>query len=185
MAALVAGLALWSGAHWFRRLFPATRARLGDDKARTLVSLAVLAGLILMVIGVRGADTTYLYTPLPGAGWLTLALMVLSIWFFNAPYLPGRHIGLVRHNMLTGLLLWAAGHLLVNGDLVSVTLFGWMAAHALVSMALINRRVPRARPAPGPLRNDALNLAATALTLFVVVLAHRWLGYDPLLGTYG
>ena len=186
MGALIAGLALWSGAHWFRRLFPAARARLGDDRAKGLVSLAVIAGLGLMVVGVRGAEFTYLYTPLPYAGWVTVALMLASLWFLSVPYLPGRTAPLVRHNMLTGLLLWALGHLLVNGDLVSVVLFGWMAVHAMVSMALITwRSGPWQRPAPGPARNDILNAINVAVSFWLVVLVHRWLGYDPLLGTYG
>ena len=185
MGALIAGLALWSGAHWFRRLFPDARARLGDDKARGLVSLAVIASIVLMVIGVRGADHIYLYTPLPHMGWVTLALTVAAFYFFNVPYLPGRFAGLVRHNMLTGLLLWAVGHLLVNGDLVSVILFGWLSVHALVSMALINRATTWERPASGPLRNDLLNLAGVAVSMVIVIVVHRWLGYDPLLGTYG
>jgi len=185
LGALIAGLALWSGAHWFRRVFPHTRARLGDRRAQGAISLAVVAAIVLMAVGVRGADDTYLYTPLPHMGWVTLALMIASLYFFALPYLPGRLAGLVRHNMLTGLLLWAVGHLLVNGDLVSVTLFGWMSVHALVSMALINGRTTWERPAPGPVRNDLMNLAGVALSLLVVIVVHRWLGYDPLLGTYG
>jgi uncharacterized membrane protein len=185
MGALIAGLALWSGAHWFRRLLPDARARLGDRRAQAVISLAVVTSIVLMTVGVRGADHIYLYTPLPHMGWVTFALMVASFYFFTVPYLPGRYAGLARHNMLTGLLLWSIGHLLVNGDLVSVTLFGWMTVHAFTSMALINRRTTWQRPAPGPLRNDFLNLAGTALTLVVVVVVHRWLGYDPLLGTYG
>ena len=185
MGALIAGLALWSGAHWFRRLFPAARARLGDQVGPAVVSLAVVTSIVLMVVGVRGADHIYLYTPLPHMGWVTFALMIGSFYFFTVPYLPGRFAGLVRHNMLTGLLLWAVGHLLVNGDLVSVVMFGWMSVHALVSMVLINRATTWQRPTPGPLRNDLLNLAGVVVTMVVVIVVHRWLGYDPLLGTYG
>lgn len=185
MGALLAGLALWSGAHWFRRLFPAARARLGDGRARAGITVAVVAGVVLIAIGVRGADTIPLYTPIPGAGWVTLALMVASLFLFTVPYLPGRTAPRVRHNMLSGLLLWSVGHLLVNGDLVTVILFGWMAVHALVSMALIDTRVAWQRPSPGPLRNDLLNLAGVGLSLWLIVVVHRWFGYDPLLGTYG
>ena len=185
MGALITGLALWSGAHWFRRLFPDARARLGDRQAQGVVSLAVVTGIVLMVVGVRGADHVYLYTPMPHMGWVTFTLMIASFYFFTVPYLPGRFAGLVHHNMLTGLLLWAVGHLLVNGDLISVILFGWMMVHALVSMWLINRRISWDRPAAGPFRNDLLNLGGVALTMVAGVVVHRWLGYDPLLGTYG
>jgi len=185
MGALTLGLALWSGAHWFRRVFPGARARLGDNRARGLISLAIVASIVLMVVGVRGADHVYLYTPIPYTGWVTLALMAASLFLFSVPYLPGRTAPFLRHNMLTGLLLWAVGHLLVNGDLISVTLFGWMAIHAVVSVRLINWRTTWDRPAPGPLRNDVLNLMSVGIGLTVLVLLHRWLGYDPLLGTYG
>ena len=57
--------------------------------------------------------------------------------------------------MLTGVLVWAFAHLLVNGDLASLILFGWMAVWALASMALINAREPAwVAPAPGAWSGD-------------------------------
>ena len=75
-------------------------------------------------------------------------------------------------------VVWAAAHLLVNGDLASVVLFGGLGLWALVEMAVINRAEgPWQPPEPGSLRNDA-KIALLALVLYAVIVAiHTWLGH--------
>ena len=116
-----------------------------------------LAGIVLMVIGYRGTDNIPVYTPLPGMGHLNNLLMLFSFFFLGAGSMKGWVASKVRHNMLTGLFIWAIAHLLVNGDLASVILFGSMAVYALFSMFLISRAVPLDRPAPGPIKKDLMN----------------------------
>ena len=77
--------------------------------------------------------------------------MFLAVALMGAGQSKGHARSWLRHPMLTGVLVWAFAHLLVNGDVASLILFGWMAAWALASMALINAREPAwVRPAPGP-----------------------------------
>jgi uncharacterized membrane protein len=82
--------------------------------------------------------------------------------------------------MLTGVIVWAVAHLLVNGDVASLVLFGWLGAWAVANMMLINSREPAwVRPEPGPLSGD-IRLAAIALVVFALLAAvHTWLGYYP------
>ena len=184
MTLLILGIFLWIVSHTLKRIAPGLRAAMGEDKGKGLIALMALAGIVLMVIGYRGASTVPVYAPLPGMGHLNNTLMLVSLFFFGAGSVKGLVASKVRHNMLTGLLIWALAHLLVNGDLASIVLFGAMAGYAVLSMWLISRAVPWQRPAPGPLTND-LKAVAAALVLYAIITAiHWWLGYNPFLGTY-
>ncbi|GKY86158.1 NnrU family protein [Sinisalibacter aestuarii] len=185
MTLLIIGLLLWVLSHTLKRIAPGLRAALGENRGKGLVSLLSLAGIVLMVIGYRGAETVPLYAPLPGTGHLNNLLMLVSLFFFGVGGMkPGVVATKVRHNMLTGVLIWAVAHLLVNGDLASVVLFGGMTAYALMSMALISRAVPWQRPARGPAMND-VKAAVGAVVLYAIISGiHIWLGHNPFQGTY-
>ena len=83
--------------------------------------------------------------------------------------------------MLTSVKVWALAHLLVNGDLASVILFGGLLAWAVVDVILINRMEPAwVRPAKGPVLNDVIYVVVSAVLFGVIVFVHGWLGYPPL-----
>ena len=184
MTLLILGLALWWAAHVFKRLAPGARARMGA-KGRGPVALILLGSVILMVIGYRGAEVTPLYAPVAGMGHLNNLLMIVALYLFGAGSVKGWTAGKLRHPMLTGAVVWAIAHLLVNGDVASLILFGGIGLWALVQMALINRAEgPWQAPAAGPVKNDVKALVI-ALVLFVVIAAiHVMLGHNPFLGSY-
>lgn len=184
MTLLIIGLILWVLSHTLKRIAPGLRASLGEQRGKGLMALMALAGIVLMVIGYRSTTNIPVYTPLPGMGHANNLIMLFSIFFFGAGSMKGWVASKVRHNMLTGLLLWAIAHLLVNGDLASVVLFGGLGAYALLSMVLISRAVPWDRPAPGPIRKDAMLAAGSVLLYAAISAVHYWLGYNPFLGTY-
>jgi uncharacterized membrane protein len=185
MIYLILGLALWWGAHLFKRVAPGPRAALGDG-GKALVAVALLASIILMVIGYRAAETVPLWSPLPGLGHLNNLLMLVSVYLFGVGGTKGVLYPRLRHPMLTGTIVWSVAHLLVNGDLASLILFGGLGLWALVSMAAINRAGPWAVPTNGRgLKGDAMNLAGTAILYGLIAAIHSWLGYNPFLGTYG
>lgn len=184
MTLLIIGLILWVVSHTLKRLAPGLRAAMGDKAGKGIVALLALAGIVLMVIGYRGAAVVPVYAPLPGMGHLNNLLMLIALFFFAAGSVGGVVASKVRHNMLTGLVIWALAHLLVNGDLASIVLFGGLALYAVGSMYLISRAVPWERPAPGPVMND-VKAAVGAVVLYAVIAGiHWWLGYNPFLGTY-
>jgi hypothetical protein len=88
----------------------------------------------------------------------------------------------LRHPMLGAVKIWALAHLLVNGDLASVILFGGILAWAVFDMIMINKMTTWERPAPGPIRNDILYILASAVVFLVIVWIHTYLGYPPLPG---
>jgi uncharacterized membrane protein len=185
MALLIIGLALWWGAHLFKRIAPERRAAMGD-KGKGMVALVLLVSVVLMVIGYRGADTLPVYSPLPGMGHLNNLAMLVAIYLYGVGGTKGVLFTRMRHPMLWGTVIWAASHLLVNGDLASIILFGGIGVWALVAMAAINRAAPWVRPAAGRgIKGDAMNIVGTLVLYALIAGIHTWLGYNPFLGTYG
>ena len=186
MALLVIGLALWIGAHLFKRLAPGARAelgaRLGAGPARGLFAVAIGLSLVLIVLGFRAAPYVAVYTPPAWTVHLNNPLMLIAVFLFGAANAPSRVKTVLRNPMLTGVLVWAIAHLLVNGDLAGLLLFGTMGLWAAASMVLIDTAAPRAPVAPVPARAD-LRLALISLVVFAVIAGiHVWLGRWPFPG---
>ena len=175
MTWLILGLALWVFFHLFKRLMPAARAKLGDP-GKGLVAVGSLAGIVLMVIGYRQADLTPLWY-FPWAIHLNNLLMVIAIVLLGVGNSKSRLRGKMRHPMLAAAVLWAIAHLLVNGDVPSLVLFGGLGLWAIASMMLINRSEPAPEPySEGTVQGD-IRLAVISLVVFVViVLIHMWFG---------
>ena len=181
---VVLGLALWIGPHWFKRLAPGARAQMGD-KAKGMVAMASLAGVVAMIIGYRMAEVVPVYTPLAGMGHANNTLMLLSLFLFGVGGTKGSLYPLMRHPMLWGTVVWAVAHLLVNGDQVSLVLFGGMGLWALISMALINRGSTWVAPTNGRgIKGDLMNLVGTLVLFGGIAMIHKWLGHPVFLGTY-
>jgi uncharacterized membrane protein len=91
---------------------------------------------------------------------------------------------MLRHPMLLGVLVWAFAHLLVNGDMASVVLFGGMGVWAVMQIMLINSQETWERPVRGPASGDVKLLIISAVVFTVIVGIHIGLGYNPFLGSY-
>lgn len=183
---LILGVGLWIVAHLFKRIAPAQRATLEKglgEGAKGIFAVLILAGLILMVIGWRGIGPeayVFLWSVPPWMGHVNNLLMLIAFYVFGIGMAKGALSQKVRHPMLLGVLIWAVAHLLVNGDLAGVILFGGMAAWAAVSIAMINAQqkswTPPARK-PGP--RDAVAVAVVLVVYGAVGLIHLWLGVNP------
>jgi uncharacterized membrane protein len=179
MALIVLGLAIWWGAHLFKRLAPAQRARLGDP-GKGLVTALVLASVVLMVIGYRGADQIDLWYPPAFLTHVNNLLMVFAVYLYAASGMKTRITRRIRHPQLTAVKVWAVAHLLVNGDLASVVLFGGILAWAVVTVILINRAEPRApQPQPAPVAREWVTLALALVITGAIMMVHNWLGVQP------
>jgi uncharacterized membrane protein len=172
MTLLVPGLILWTAAHLLKPAAPEARASLaaslGAGPARGIVA------------GYRGAPVVPVYDPPAWGLHLNNLAMLAAVGLMGVGRSKGRLRSWLRHPMLTGVLVWALAHLLVNGDVASLVLFGWLGAWAVVSMLLINRNQPVwVRPEPGTAAGD-LRLVLIALVLYALIAAvHTWLGYYP------
>lgn len=92
MFLLILGLILWVGAHYFKRLAPDARARLGDP-GKGLVAVLIVAGVVLMVIGYRGADFIPVWNPPGFLVHVNNLLMVLAFWIFGSSAAKGPRPG--------------------------------------------------------------------------------------------
>lgn len=179
MTLIVLGLALWWAAHLFKRLAPGPRARLGDA-GKGLVALGVLAGVVLMVIGYRGVEHVNVWFPPAFLTHVNNLLMLFAFYLYAASGMKTRITRVIRHPQLTAVKTWAVAHLLVNGDLASVILFGGLLAWAVVEVILINRAEPRpVPPAPAPVGKEIGAVAGAVVVMGVVMLIHNWLGVQP------
>ena len=165
MTALATGLSIWIVVHLLPSLLPRQRRwlmqRLGLGY-QGLFSLVILAGLGLMIYGWRHAEPAFVYAPSPGLRPLAIGLIVIGFILLAAANFPATRVKRVlRHPQLTGVLLWALAHLLLNGDSRSLLLFAGLALWSAVSIFSISRREgPWVRPAPGPWWHEAAIVAA-------------------------
>jgi uncharacterized membrane protein len=192
MLVFVVGLVLFLGTHSVSIVAPRWRsdmvARLGAGPWKAVYAIASAVGLVVLVIGYGMArrEPFVLYTPPTALRHLALLLMVPAFPLFVSTYFPGRISALAKHPMLLSVKIWATAHLLANGTLADVILFGTFLAWAVADRISVKRRtaaeahdVPAAPPRPF---NDAIAVVV-GLVVYAVFLfgAHRWLiGVSPL-----
>jgi uncharacterized membrane protein len=152
MTLLILGLIFFLGTHSFSR-FRAARdglaARLGPMPFRGLYSLPVLIGFVLIIIGYgqyRAAGYIPLWTPPAALKHLSYLLMMPVFVLLIAAYVPGKIKAAVVHPMLAAVKLWALAHLLVNGDLGSVLMFGGFLAWGLFARIRLGKAQRVAAP---------------------------------------
>jgi uncharacterized membrane protein len=188
MLLLIVGLVVFLGIHSVRIVAPEWReaqiGKLGDGRWKGLYSLVSLAGLVLLVWGYARAwpVAPVLYEPPVWIKHITAALMfaaMISLMVFNLP--AGRLKPLLKHPMLVAIKIWAFAHLLANGDLASLLLFGSFLAWAVFDRIAAGRRGDPV-PAAGPLQWDIAAVAfGTLLYLLFVWKLHFWLfGVSPI-----
>lgn len=194
MLVFLAGLGLFLGVHAVAIAVPGWRSaqitRLGEGRWKGLYSLVAGVGLALLIVGYGLArrEPVVLYSPPAALRHLALLVMLPVFPLLFATYLPGRIQRAAKHPMLLAVKLWAAAHLLANGTLVDVLLFGGFLVWAVVDRISVKRRSAGrsdAIPTPGAGRfNDAIAVFAGAAVYVVFLLwAHRWLiGVSPLPG---
>lgn len=183
MIILVIGLAIWIFAHAFKRLAPGPRTmmaeRMGAASKGLFAGILVLS-VVLIVIGYRQTPFIPVYTPpLWGVHVMNL-FMILAIALFGLGSSKSNFRGYTRHPQLWGFSLWAGLHLLVNGDLASVVLWGVFLLWALGEMQLITRTEPVWEPYEGGSTAGTIRLLAISLVLYGIITAiHAWLGVWP------
>lgn len=178
MILLILGLLLWAAAHFFKRIAPARRAAMGES-GKGLVAVGIVAAVLLMIFGYRAADVVPVWYPPAFLTHVNNLLMVLALFFYAADGMKAGFVARMRHPQLTGFKTWAIAHLLVNGDLASILLFGGLLVWAVVTVIVINRSQPvwtPRQPKPGAMPKA---IAATIFAVVGIMLIHNWLGVQP------
>lgn len=164
---LIAGVALWAAAHLFKRVAPAARAQMGE-KGKGLVALALAVSLALIIIGYRTTPFVNVWYPPAVLTHIQNVIMIAAVFVFFVGKTKGRIAAKIRHPMLTGVKIWAIAHLMVNGDLSSILLFGGMLAWAVAEVVLINKSEPTWSK-PETSRNGDIKAAIYGGVFYVVV----------------
>ena len=190
MAWLIVGLLVFFVPHCIGLAAPQWRAqqiaRIGEKRWKGLYSLVSLAGLVLIIWGYghARASPVAVFTP---AGWTRHAAALLTVIAFvliAAAYVPRTKIkAAIGHPMTAGVALWALAHLLANGQLHDVVLFGAFSVWALATLFIRRARDRRAGtiyPA-GTVAKDAIAVVAGILVAvgFALFLHAPLIGVRP------
>ena len=176
LAIMIIGLAAFLGTHTFVTIRPARAeliSRLGEGPYKALFAIVSIAGLGLIGWGFahyRAAGLVNIWMPPAWTRHVTLLLVWPAIICIVAAYLPGDIKRVLKHPMLVGVKLWALAHLISNGDMGSIILFGSILAWAVFDrITLKRRRDAAAPPVPaGGRRNDFFAVAVGTLLYFAL-----------------
>lgn len=183
MIILILGLLVFFSCHVVP-MSPATRdglrERLGENGYRGLFTAVAIAGFVLIVWGYGIARETPIdiYTPPFWLRHVTALLMLPVFVLLIAVYLPSRIKAAVKHPMLIAVKIWAVAHLLANGTLADILLFGSFLIWAGVDLRSANMRggTGPVKQMYGPVRNDIIAIVG-GLAIYGVfaVWLHEWL----------
>jgi uncharacterized membrane protein len=183
---MILGLVLFLGVHTLttqRELRARVIALLGEGGYKIGYALLSVVGLALIAWGFghyRATEWIDIWYPPKALKHFTVALMLPAVILVVAAYIRGRIYAAVKHPMLAGVKLWAAAHLLANGDLGSIILFGSFLGWAVFDrISLKHRADPGAPPIPGGgIGNDMITVAVG----FVAYLALAFVFHPVVIG---
>jgi len=187
MLQLLLGLVLFFGMHSMSIVALPLRNKLAaksDIGWKLVYSLISLLGIVLMVRGYADLKlaATILYTSPIGLHYVAVILLLPTFVLSSAPYFPGRISRVVKHPQLLVVQVWALAHLLVNGALADVLLFGSFLVWAVLDRSSMSKRTSRPVPAvPQSSVNDIILIVAglALYALFVFWLHEMLFGVRP------
>ena len=178
MSYILAGLLLWTAAHGFKRFLPAVRQALGAG-GRGIVSVGIFISIGLMVWGYKTAEEiTFWVTP----DWLwpiNNLLMLVAVYLFAVGGAKTRLALVLRHPMLTGMKVWGIAHILVNGDVASLALFGGLIVWSYFAVFLIDREEAWVLPPESSIGKEIGVLILSVIVYVGIIHAHGFLGPNP------
>ncbi|HUI98861.1 MAG TPA: NnrU family protein [Usitatibacter sp.] len=190
MVLLILGLALFLGLHSVRVFAEgwrgATIARIGEKRWKGIYSLVSIVGFVLLVWGfIRARGAMELWDPPAFMRYVTAVLMLPVFVIFVAARVPRNAIkARLHHPQVLAVKLWAFAHLLSNGSLADVILFGSFLVWAVLSFAAARKRDRAAGTVypPGTARGTIVCvIAGLAIYALFLIGLHRWLfGVSPL-----
>ena len=190
MTILILGLIIFLGMHSFRIVADARRtalrARFGESAWKAGYGLISLAGLVLVIVGYGMARQAPIVLWLPPIPMRHIAALLTAISFvlLAAAYVPRNRIkSSLHHPMLLGVKVWAFAHLLANGNLADLILFGSFLAWAIVCFSASRRRdrIAGTRYVAGTMAGTLATLLVglAAWAVFALWLHERWIGVRP------
>jgi uncharacterized membrane protein len=191
LSVLILGLLVFLATHVFvsmREARAAALAQLGTIGYRAAFSVVSIAGLALIVWGYgeyRATGWIDIWSPPPFTRHITVLLMLFAAIFLVAVFFPSHIKAKLKYPALVSVKTWAAAHLIANGDLGSIILFGSFLAWAVFDRITLKRRSDAgAPPIPvGGIRNDLIAIAVGVVVYLGLVFAfHPYVIGVPVIG---
>ena len=185
MTSLVVGVLLFACVHFIPSLAPSFKANaltnIGEDAYKGIFSLLLLSAFGVIIMGWRSVVPVSIYLPFPALHKIALGLLGCAFLVMAASKRQSRLRLLIRHPMLTGVVLWGVGHLLLNGDNRSIALFGGMTAWALIEIVAINKREGVwIKGDPPSWTAEIVTVLIAAITVGLIIYLHPWLSGMPI-----
>ena len=186
MLLLVLGVLIWSALHLLPSAGKPARTLLiggiGEGPYKGLFALSIVGSVVLMVFGWRATAASPVYVPAAWTVAVADGLMFVALLLFLASALPTNWKRVLRHPQLTGVAIWAAAHLLANGDSRSLVLFGGLGLWSVLAMLAINRRDGAwQKPEPLPMSAELKPLVAAVVAYALLFTLHPWIaGVSPM-----
>ena len=184
MMMLILGLALWFATHLFAIWAPGPRSGLtetmGTGGSKGLMAVLTLIAVALMVMGYQDAPYVEVWLPPAFMVHLNNLLMLVAVFFFVAGNIPSPVRNRIRHPQLTAAKTWAVAHLLVNGDLASIILFGAILAWAVIALIGTNKRDGKPPlDKPSTTMGLVIHVVVAVVVFGGIAFVHNWLGVWP------
>ena len=172
LAVMILGLGLFLGIHALpaqRKLRARVIALMGEGSYKIGYALVAVLGIALIAWGFahyRATGWIDVWNPPKAFRHITIALMLPAVILVIAAFLRGHIYTSLKHPMLAGVKLWAAAHLLANGDLGSIILFGSFLGWAVFDRISLKRRTDAGGP-PIPVGGWGNDMIAVAVGIVV------------------
>lgn len=174
MTIMIAGLILFHTIH----VVPMNSAirdslaeRFGEGTYKGVFSLVSLIGLGLIIWGKSSAEFVELYDPPVWGRFATMLLVLVAFIFLAAFHTKGHIRSWLRHPMLIAVILWSFGHLLANGDVASVLLFGSFLVYSIADLMVCRIRGTIVSIEP-KIAHDAIAVVAGILVYTIILSMH-------------
>jgi len=186
MSLLIAGVVLWSILHLVPAIARPQRQaaidRVGEKAYRGLFSLLMLLALLMIVFGWRSTPDNYVYQLPIWTRQAGALLMIVAFILFGAAQYPTVIKRIVRHPMLTAVVVWSISHLLTNGTTRAMVLFGGMGVWALLEIFLINNRDGEwLKPESPGIAREIRGIVISLLIFCVAFYLHKYYAGVPLI----
>lgn len=183
MMIMLLGLVLWFATHLFAIWAPAQRRAMTESMgmaSKGVMAVLTIISVALMTLGYQDAPYIAVWTPPAFLTHVNNLLMLIAVGFFIAGNVPSVVRRKVRHPQLAAAKTWALAHLLVNGDVASILLFGGILAWAVLALIGSNKRDGK-----GPINKPAstiglvIHVVATLVVFGVIAMIHNSAGVSP------
>ena len=180
MKLMLLGLLVFLGTHAFTTMRVARAgvvAKIGEASYRVLYSVVSIVGVVMIGWGFaawHAEGSPQLWYPPLWTKHLAIALMLFASICFAAAY-PPTHIRIwLKHPMLVGIKTWAVAHLIANGDLAGIVLFGTVLAWAVWSRISMKWRPASVYPAPRWVADAVALVGGGVLFVLLAALFHPY-----------